>query len=659
MLSATAIALCFSSCGDKSISSPNKRVEHAGFIAKLPQDTGFISSVYEPKELWLSLRNSALAQALCARVENDNETAKEGEKLLPSITAKEDIILQIMGQEILVAQYGDTAAQLNNWGEYLLFIQSCFQDITMNDGHITLSDAEKAQLTALNKKTSLPSIVIALKNEDMAFSLLKASLDEKINKLAKNNIKGITKTEHTVNSVVFSGYKFDGSPLASAIDDSQGSSPIIKESLTEILKGKNAYLLLGRIDGYSVLFLVDELSKVKLAETPTSSIINSPELAFLDNYTGKKPVSISFVSSDITQALLSFSKKSNINSWERLIEQTTELMPKLSPEQSAELSKTLKATTTKYQALLNYSMQDTTSIGIWGGKEQGYKFDIWGMPTNAYNLEKPLLFAPRFNTEDTFLYCEANSSDKYAELEWNFVDQLGENIITFADIAFSSPEQASKKALYDASKSSIIEIGKNFKTMMVNGLGNDAAFLMSPLSDVKSPLSLSLLCEVKNREQFLTGWNNIRQASNKLGTQFMQDQWTAMLPVITQEKLGTGGDAMTLYTIPAPFPPLEGWLSPSSALNANMVILGSSSAEVKSLITKSNTSKATPSNPSSPKGFVFSFRMEPFVKSFKKLGLAQRIYPYIDAAQKDFKGIHSGIETVNGKTKFTIHLITQ
>ncbi len=678
MLSALAVSLVFSSCGDKkdqpkqqgvqqSESAAAKRVAGLGFVAQLPADTQLLGAVYDPAEICQSLRNTFLARIISKSFQEEQDKAFKMptlEELTAPLPASKELeeILPLLGDEIVFGQYGDVQPLLNSWGNLAATLAGTVgSSIQLGQTEQPFSNETMASLKEEAAKIQIIPGVVALKNSPEAYNTLKTKLAERMLEWSKN-LDGLSLVEEKFAGTAFSGVKIDGTKLAESIQKQEGANnkdKSLQPLLTALLSGKNAYLLMGRVGDYTVCFSVQDPSQMKLAESPDKSVGANPEFAFIDRYAGKKPFTVGFATEAIMKTIMENYRNYNTAYTSSLFQMVTAFLPMLGVEDTDKIAASLNALTAKLSAVENFYYQADSALGLFGQKDRGYKFDFWGLSSATMDMSAPLPMTPRFNGSDVILYYELNPSEEYVKLSWNLLDQIGDTAVVLMDAAATSQmfkENPSYGMMLNMVKPALIDLGKNYKVLFSQGLGKDVTLAVTQ-GEGEVPVNLSFLAPVKNRTAVMEGWNGMRKAVNGVGVTMLGTNWDASLPLISQEELNTPGGVSAFYAC-APLPMMDS-LSPATALNDKILVSGTSAPAVKKLALSPEREPAA----EAPRGTTFSIRMEPLARLMaqvkeKNQDLKDASF-LIDLIGKDFKSIEAGVELIDGKAKGTFHIITE
>lgn len=647
MLTAAVSVASLSSCGDNAEKKAEKRVADLGFVANLPQDAGFVVGFYDTNELWQKLRNSPLARTVFNMNEADGKNLAP-EQLLAAIPAHpmETLVQNIVGKEVIIAQTGDVASKWKTWGELA---------VAVNELQFGSDEAVKAKLDEVASRLEIPTTVVALKNDEGNFTIIKTALQGQIEKLNKEKAGAAEPVTHKVGDISLEGYKFNLKALVGDLKD-RAECPVSVETQNKVLS-RPVYALLGRIAGNTVLVVTEKLESVSFASSPGKSVAAREGFAFMDQYLGKKPVVVNYVDKSVVDAYMAYNKTS-MAQMENMAQTGLKELSKEYQFDSAKLSSSLTVLFTDYMNLVDHSLVGMSDIGTFGWWDKGLKVECSGLPSSTYNMDQPLKFAGAASDPGTVMYLEQSFSSEYVNLSWKFASSMGDVFMDAADTAFSAASLQAMvgqyKPIYEAGRPSLISIGQGYKTLGKQGLGSDVALLLGT-PEGQDYVKLSIVADVKSKDKVKEGWTQISKSANEWGGKSLKGMWDMFVPAVQSSPMVVNGqnfdfaETAPLMGVPVP-------VTFASSLSDKTLAFGVTASYIRTSLESALKAPAAEA-----KGYAFRLNMSPLAKGIMSVAgdSGAEVAPVIKAASEGVQSIEGGIINRDGKCIYTFYLRTE
>lgn len=654
MLSATvATTLSLSSCGDSAAKKAEKRTAELGFVSQLPKDTGVIFGYYNTNEMWQKMRGSALARVLWNTQESSGKDA-DLSKPIP-VHPIEVMIQNIVGKEVVVAMTGDVAGKMKVWGEL---------GNAGNEFNIYALQGEKGQKKAQSKvmeiitRLEIPTTFVALKNDPGNYDLIKTSLQAASDKLNKEKTGMSEPATHKIGNLSFEGYKVKVVSLLEEMVKSKDQSFFDVKTM-DSLKNKAIYLLMTRMGDNTVFVLTEKLEGITLSPSPAESLAATEEFAFMDQYLGKKPTMLAYVSKPVASAYVVYTKDTLTQMGSNLVEMVNTDIRQMAIDTS-KFTVSLQAIFSDYSKMMDYSFKDVNSTGMFAWWDKGLKVEWHGMPTSAYNMQQTLRFNGIPADPSTAIYYETNFSQEYTNMAWSLIGNVGDLIINGADAALASPVMAvmagQYKPVYEKVRPSLIKMGQSYVMLGSEGSGTDYALAIGS-SNEKNPIRLTMLNDVKSQDKIRQGWKGISDSANEVGTKLMADSWDMFVPSVQTTPMKVENQEFSfsetnpLVGVPVP-------VTFASALSDKNLAYGVDASYVRSLLPAAI--KPSPSAVSY-KGLAYYANFSALTKGVSSVmgDDASELAPVLNAVNQDIKSAEGGIIEREGKPVYTFYLRTE
>lgn len=683
MMSAAAVALTFSSCGDKKEEQPKTTQETAvsgstdttsapevkkdtakpaispeklaqlGFLSQLPADTAIMGAIYEPDVLWQKIRNSAVARAIA------ESKGLEGD--IP-VSPEEQTILNILGKEIVFAQYGDVAANAAKMGKgYIEYMEAASKAqlqmlSTMGAGNPP-ADTVILGLGRLLTSIEPSPTIIAIKNDEASYSVLKAQITSKLPELIEKSEGIISSIEHTLDGVVYTGIKLNGPLLEEKIKKESEGEPEAA-LLASAFKGKDISVIFGRRGNYTIFFLGKEPGELKFAESPEKSYAYSPDMEFVNKYS-QKPANLSVTNKEVVKAFYEVVREMSARNTKDMVTLVDGLLNMgVVTDTDDKVRNALNATAAKMDQLYSYSYDiEPAAIQSYGWWDKGLNIDMIfpaEMTSKTMELTKPLSFASLANLPETIFFYEAYYTPEYYKLTAEVMYELGGFLKAAAEVASESEILLEEMPMLPAFSGPILKamdaLGASFKKAVSDGLGTDGALILSAAAGSEIPVNAALISNVKSKAKMEEASDEIIQTVRNLGTATLGEMWQ-MAPELAIDKYTAGSEAMNRYSI-VPSEMTKG-LNPGMLLGDKTMIQGTSVPYIQGL-----ADTIAKSNESAVKGYIFQINVAPLAQMLAPL-VNPDMLPILEALNRDVKGI-KGESSLEGKNaKATIRFITE
>lgn len=652
MLSATvATTLSLSSCGDSAAKKAEKRTADLGFVSQLPKDTGVVLGYYNTNEMWQKMRGSTLARVFW-NMEESSEEDTDLTKPIP-VHPLEVMIQNIVGKEVVVAMTGDVAGKMKVWGE----LGTAGNELNMSA--LQGKEAEKkvqAKVMEIITRLEIPTTLVALKNDSGNYDLIKTSLQAAADKVNKKKAGIAESVTHKIGNFSFEGYKVN---VASLLEDMIGKSdrcPFEAKSL-EALKNKSAYLLMSRMGDNTVFVLSEKLEGITLSSSPAESLAATEEFAFMDQYEGKKPTVLAYAAKPVMDAYVAYSKES-FNSLEPMLTALINDNAGQMQINSTKFMASLHAIFKGYSEMIDCTLRDTQSMGLFGWWDKGLKLEWHGLPMAPYNMQQTLRFNGIPADPSTVLYYEVNCTQEYTDISWRLVGNVGDLVINGVDAGLTSSFMGMMvgqyKPVYEMVRPSLIKMGQSVMMLGTQGIGTDCAVAVGS-SDEQSPIRLALMSDVKSQDMIRQGWKGISDSANEVGTKLMAESWDMLVPTVQTTPMKVEGQEFSFSETN----PLVGVPMPvtfASALSDKNLAYGVGSSYVRSLLPFAIKPSTVPY-----KGLSYYVNFSALTKGISSLmgEDVTEVAPVLDAVNEDMKSIDGGIIEREGKPIFTFYLRTE
>lgn len=647
MLTAAVSVASLSSCGDNAEKKAEKRVADLGFVANLPQDTGFVVGFYDTNELWQKLRSSALARTVFNMNEAEGKALSPDQLLAAIPVHPVEILTQnIVGKEVIIAQTGDVASKWKTWGELA---------VAINELQFGSDESAKAKLDEVASRLEIPTTVVALKNDEGNFTIIKTAFQGQIEKLNKEKAGAAESVTHKVGDVSLEGYKVDLKALVGSLRD-RAECPVSVETQKKVLSHP-VYALLGRIAGNTVLVVTQKLESVSFASSPGKSVAAREGFSFMDQYLGKKPVVVNYVDKAVVDAYMSHNRATMVQ-MENVAQTGLKELSKEYQFDSAKLSSSLTVLFTDYMNLVDRSLVGLSDIGTFGWWDKGLKVECSGLPSSTYNMDQPLKFAGAASDPGTVMYLEQSFSSEYVNLSWKLASSMGDVFMDAADTVFSASSLQAMvgqyKPIYEAGRPSLISMGQGYKMLGQQGLGSDVALLLGT-PEGQDYVKLSIITDVKSKDKVKEGWTQISKSANEWGGKSLKGMWDMFVPAAQSSPMVVNGQNFH-FSETAPIVGVPVPVTFASALSDKTLAFGVTASYIRTSLESALKAPAVDA-----KGYAFRLNMAPLAKGIMSVAgdSGAEVAPVIKAASEGVQSIEGGIINRDGKGVYTFHLRTE
>ncbi|MFZ4595860.1 MAG: hypothetical protein ACOYOF_16495 [Verrucomicrobiaceae bacterium] len=638
LLSAATLVSVLSHCDRQKDSAPapagppakaaamTDHAEKLGFAAKLPLDTEFyLGSVHLKKHL-ANLQNSAWWKDLNALVQDKTPAPTAGDKTLEALKA-------LWGDEFFLAGGVGFAQKVTVLRDFNRAYNEIYFKLLMSGTTFSIEGdtAGPSPLRYLQMFLQEPALLEKAANFITAFELppllagLKAQKTDAVLAQIESGLKDFEAKKIVILSdlalpqggklrvaTVDMAKLLPESAQAVALNNLPKNTPDETRKLVEqtydAVQAKRFQFAWGALDGYVILACGKNLDHVRFVQSPATSVLAKPEMAWLAPHVQKNLLGISYLSAGTLSALnddqptvpmlrgvVSAMKESP----------TFKTMAESLEKRTAELSKTESAV---------YSAEATNLVAAaWWDRGLEAEF-VGGLKPRFCLPGKPLKYQGLINLPGVFFGLAYHRDKGYDSLVRTWMEQLVGLVYTGAQelvkAGIAGPSGGQQFALFEMMLLPTFQkIYQADKDINDKGLGSEAAYIVDlngktpPLpglppaaKDMKFP-RITTVSDIADRTELDKGWQSINDTVTTIASlagSFAGASQPGTAPgqpafVMPKPESIQSGDITTWYYKTDIF---TGDLQPCAALNAQRLILSTSKAAAQSVATELATPSA-------------------------------------------------------------------
>ncbi len=559
--------------------------KEAGFAQYIPAETDLFFNLSKTEDMVHYLRKSQMGDVL---VHLSKMEGNDVDEMLESAEFKE--FTNVAGEEVFLALGDGSAKLVNDTGEmYSVYYQSYYSFFGKLILDLYQGEDLLATLGALENMAGdlmKPMMEKMLELEDYKMSPVYVGFkvsDAGERKKYLDLIQGALKNASALNDMIpdmnipfevdssdkyggFTGLKVDQNKLMEQMfkkpemlkaAEMMGMDEDFMKQYNEVFKDFKISVLAGEVDDYIVIYLGDGAEGLKLAEDLNTSLLSSPEMAFLGEYKGKEVASITYVSEEIVSAFKG----------------TTTFMEDFSVGINKVLSGTDFLGDTKHiQALLTKmanngrklaNMAPASRFGSVGYIEDGFKIDSFhGEKSRSLDLDGKRKLAKIVMREDALFSASWVGNSESGALNVQQIEDLGNLIYQTAKMVAEHTRETENRDIQQFSEmfkmvdgqfsDDLLAVWQSAKAGMQQGMGNERAIVIDtkgkmprvpgvPTDVLENAMipRVAIGSDVVNRAKMAESWKgmdtNARKIKDKV-EQLMNQKLNYMSPELAKKE---------------------------------------------------------------------------------------------------------------------------
>lgn len=527
--------------------------KNAGFAQYLPSDSELYISYIGVESMVTKLRATKLGQFIETQIEK--EEGVDFDEALQDEDYRD--IMNVAGEEVFFAAGKGSSSMLNSLMQATLEINKWQYDVMFK---MMLGQFDENLMNMDEMRNPGAMVPDFMKRKDGAIELLKklevtpmyagfkvsdkkkrdqyvTDMMDAMNKLINQGDVRMLKAAASKEADGFYGFEWNGKGFLDMMaDDEAAIAEMLGQDLLDDYKkeiaNKKMVCMVGSVGDYVVIFVGKDTQSLKLAKTPTNSLLNNPEVSFAKKHADKELGALIYVSETTMKTFkeLGGNLKMYTGILSNVVKQTEVF------GDTRKFRDLLKQVGDKEDAF--YAMLPAHRMGAVVSFDQGLKIDMYlGKDYPSLDLDSPRTLAKTVNHPDAVIYGSWIATEQYSKMTMDYLTSIWNATYEGARLASNveSHEPEFQKfqqyfKLFDSKFSAdLLRVWNAVNNDFGQGVGAEFAMIMDlkgmmprvpkvpsvVLENVETP-RLTVLKPVVNRDKISKSWDQIDASSKAI-----------------------------------------------------------------------------------------------------------------------------------------------